>query len=134
MARLLVIKGADQGKQFDLIEPVVIIGRDSCNRICLHDAAVSRCHGKIRHVAGVFSLVDHGSHNGTLVNGRRITEAVLKPGDQILIGQTNLVFLDRNESGEAPNDLANIISAIVQAEQRFEQRRAKKDFTNTCNS
>ncbi|MSR55991.1 MAG: FHA domain-containing protein [Gemmataceae bacterium] len=122
MAHLRVIKSADEGKQFDLTEPVVTIGRDGCNKICLRDTLVSRCQAEFRQGAGGFSLVDHGSRNGTLVNGCKITEVVLKPGDQILIGQTTLVFLAGSENEGPPNDLANMISAIMRAGQRAERR------------
>ncbi len=122
MAHLLVIKGADEGKQFDLFEPVVTIGRDDCNKIRLRDNSVSRCHAEFRQAAGAFSLRDNGSQNGTLVNGCKITEVVLKPGDQILLGHTTLVFLAGNETEGPPNHLANIISAIMRAGQRAEYR------------
>ncbi len=122
MARLQVIKGPDEGKQFDLTEPVVTIGRDGCNKICLRDTLASRCHAEFRQGVGGFSLVDHGSRNGTLVNGCKITEVVLKPGDQIVIGQTTLVFLTGSENEGPPNGLANMISAIMQAGQRAERR------------
>lgn len=122
MARLRVIKGADEGKEFDLTEPVITIGRDSCNKICLRDTLVSCCHAEFRQGAGGFSLVDHGSRNGTLVNGCKITEVVLKPGDEILIGQTTLVFLAGSEKEGPPHDLANMISAIMRAGQRVEHR------------
>jgi pSer/pThr/pTyr-binding forkhead associated (FHA) protein len=122
VARLRVIKGADEGKQFDLIESVVTIGRDGCNKICLRGNLVSRRHAEIRRGAGGFSLVDHGSRNGTLVNGCKITEVVLKSGDQILIGQTTLMFLAGSDKDGPPNDLANMISAIMRTGQRAEHR------------
>lgn len=122
MARLLVIKGADEGKQFDLTEPAVTIGRDACSKICLRDNLVSRCHAEFRQAAGAFSLLDNGSQNGTLVNGCKITEVVLKPGDQILLGQTTLLFLAGSETEGPPNDLAKIISAIMRAGHRAEHR------------
>lgn len=122
MTRLRVIKGADEGKQFDLTEPVVTVGRDDCNKIRLRDTLVSRCHAEFRQGTGGFCLVDHGSRNGTLVNGCKITEVVLKSGDQILIGQTTLVFLTGSENEGSRNDLANMISAIMRAGQSAEHR------------
>lgn len=122
MARLRVMKGADEGKQFDLTEPVVTIGRDHCNKICLCDNLVSRRHAEIRQSAGGYCLVDHGGRNGTLVNGRKITDAILSPGDQILIGETTLVFLAGGKNEEPSNDLANMISAMMRAGQRAEHR------------
>jgi pSer/pThr/pTyr-binding forkhead associated (FHA) protein len=37
-------------------------------------------------------LVDLGSTNGTRVNGVRITERELRDGDELLFGNTRLVF------------------------------------------
>jgi len=52
----------------------------------------------------------------------KITEAALKSGDRILVGQTTLVFLAGSENEGSPNDLANMISAIMRAGQRAERR------------
>ena len=92
MPRLLVIKGADEGKQFELADAQVSIGRESSNLIRLHDTEVSRRHAEFRQVDGGYALVDKGSSNGIFVNNQKVQEALLKAGDQILIGQTMLVY------------------------------------------
>src|SRR5437879_1832242 len=63
--RLLVIKGADEGKQFELTENAVGVGRDASSKIRLHDTEVSRRHAEFRQVDGGYLLVDTGSANGT---------------------------------------------------------------------
>ena len=45
--KLIVIKGADEGKQFELADPVVGIGRDAGNAIRLNDTEVSRRHAEL---------------------------------------------------------------------------------------
>jgi len=47
--------------------------------------------------------MDLGSQNGTTVNGQRITEHTLKPGDEIQLGKFLLIFHD-TESGLATDD------------------------------
>ena len=118
MPRLLVIKGADEGKQFELTESAVGIGRDPSSKIRLHDTEVSRRHAEFRQVdGGGYRLVDVGSANGTFVNNQKISEAHLEAGDQIHIGQTTLVFsLGRSENGAAGNDLAERISLITRGD------------------
>lgn len=117
MPRLLVIKGADEGKQFDLTESSVGIGRDASSKIRLHDTEVSRRHAEFRQQDGGYVLVDSGSANGTFVNNQKITEVVLQAGDQIVIGQTTLVFsLGRGESAAASSDLAQQISMITRGD------------------
>ena len=93
VASLLVIQGADQGKQFTLTRRPMALGRDNMNPIRLHDHEVSRRHAEIRpQDQGHYTLVDLGSANGTYVNGTLIEATTLKAGDQVQIGQTILVF------------------------------------------
>lgn len=114
MSRLLVIKGADEGKQFDLAGPQITVGRDASNRIRLHDTEVSRRHAEFRQVDNGYVLVDVGSVNGTFVNNAKVQEALLHAGDQIVIGQTMLVFSSgRADDQEPKSNLAQKISMIA---------------------
>lgn len=56
-----------------LKQSVVTIGRDSDNDIVLPDASVSRHHARLEWAQGVWRLVELGSTNGTLINGRRLS-------------------------------------------------------------
>jgi signal transduction histidine kinase/pSer/pThr/pTyr-binding forkhead associated (FHA) protein len=112
--RLIVIRGPDENKQFELSAAVATIGRDRSNQIWLHDTEVSRKHAEFRLTEGAFHLIDIGSANGTFVNNQRVKEVVLQPGDHINIGQSTLVFSAAGR-GEAqpPSDLAERISMIT---------------------
>jgi signal transduction histidine kinase/pSer/pThr/pTyr-binding forkhead associated (FHA) protein len=115
--RLLVIKGADEGKQFDLTEPVVSLGRDAANHIRLHDTEVSRRHAEVRMSDAGFQLVDNDSANGTFVNNRKIDQVNLTAGDHIAIGQTVLVFsTGRDEAATHVGELAEKISLITRSD------------------
>lgn len=117
MSRLLVIKGADEGKQFELAGAQVTVGRDATNRIRLHDTEVSRRHAEFRQVEGGYVLVDVGSVNGTFVNNAKIQEALLQAGDQIVIGQTMLVYSSgRGNDQEHKSNLAEKISMIARSD------------------
>jgi signal transduction histidine kinase/pSer/pThr/pTyr-binding forkhead associated (FHA) protein len=112
VARLIVIKGPDEGRQFDLpAEEPVTIGRDRNNRLVLHDTEVSRRHAEIAPENGNYRLRDVGSANGTLVNTQLVKDVSLSPGDHITLGQTILVFsaarLDRS-----PGSATNLASQI----------------------
>src|SRR5262245_44215579 len=48
--RLIVIHGADEGKQFDLDQEFHGIGREASNSFRLHDTEVSRRHAELRQV------------------------------------------------------------------------------------
>jgi hypothetical protein len=53
---------------------------------------VSRNHATIQRVPGGWTLTDHGSTNGTTVNGAPVTEVQLQLGDQIVFGATPATF------------------------------------------
>jgi ABC-type multidrug transport system ATPase subunit/pSer/pThr/pTyr-binding forkhead associated (FHA) protein len=64
------------------------IGRAPDNDIVLPDLIVSRYHAELRESGGgQHEIVDLGGHNGTFVNGRRVTSAVLKESDIVGIGR-----------------------------------------------
>lgn len=68
------------------------LGRtDECGLV-IDDCAASRRHAEIRLRGDAFYLHDLGSTNGTLVNGVRMIEGQLEPGDHIQIGDAVLVF------------------------------------------
>ena len=122
MPRLIVIRGVDEGKQFELNAPVVTIGRHSANAVPLHDTQVSRRHLELRGNATGYELVDLGSGNGTLLNGQPVRLAPLRSGDTISIGQTVLMFTaGRNEAGDAGNELTERVRLQARPEQDLAQ-------------
>lgn len=68
------------------------VGRGLDNAVVLEDRRVSRHHAQIRAVEGGHAVVDLGSTNGTFVNGERIMEQRLRPGDVISFGGYELRF------------------------------------------
>jgi hypothetical protein len=71
---------------------VLQIGRESSHELVLSDPRVSRSHARIVHTAQGYVIEDLQSTNGTHVNGERITSQYLRPGDQIQVGDTHLIF------------------------------------------
>jgi DNA-binding SARP family transcriptional activator len=69
-----------------------LIGRDAAAQVRLVDNRVSRHHAYIDTVAGVCTLRDAGSTNGTSVNGTPVSEHSLLDGDVISIGGVELRF------------------------------------------
>jgi signal transduction histidine kinase len=112
--RLILIKGTDEGKQFELTQPAHTVGRDSTSSIRLVDTEVSRRHAEFRLVNGAWHVVDVGSANGTFVNGQAVKDAALQPGDRVQIGQSILVFSPgRGDGSPGQSDLAERISMIT---------------------
>jgi len=68
------------------------IGRRSDMTLVLDHAYVSRVHAQIRLVQGRYVIFDLDSSGGTYVNGQRVTQSVLHPGDVISLAGVQLVF------------------------------------------
>jgi len=58
--------------------------------VALDDPKLSRHHATITRAANIVEIRDHGSLNGTFVNGGRVETAMLRPGDVVRIGDTLL--------------------------------------------
>ncbi len=118
MPRLIVIRGVDEGKQFELNDPAVTVGRHSANAVSLHDTQVSRRHLEVRSGPHGYELIDLGSGNGTLLNGQPVRSAPLRSGDTISLGQTMLMFtVGRNEQPGSGSDLTERVRLQARPEQ-----------------
>jgi pSer/pThr/pTyr-binding forkhead associated (FHA) protein len=97
---ILVAKsGAVEGNVYT-IAGRTLIGRDAECDIQLLDPSVSRKHACVLELDdGSVIVRDLKSHNGVLVRGQRLTEAVLSQGDQLIVGDTRFEF--RHVLGDA---------------------------------
>jgi hypothetical protein len=70
------------------------LGKDGSNDVAIDsDPTISRLHAVLERFASGWCLRDLGSRNGTFVNGERVFgERVLRPGDEIRLGATRLVY------------------------------------------
>jgi serine/threonine protein kinase len=99
-AKLIVTAGPDKGRVFPLQPGETLqIGRSQATPTKLADASVSRVHCEIE-VGDNGAVLHNISANGTLVNGRTVTEHHLTPGDLIRIGNTELRYM-LDEGSEA---------------------------------
>ncbi len=74
----------------DLIGGRLVLGRSPSCQLVFGDDTVSRRHAELHIDGGVWMLRDLGSSNGTWVNGRRIVEAEVAPGDDIALGHCRI--------------------------------------------
>jgi pSer/pThr/pTyr-binding forkhead associated (FHA) protein len=91
---VLVIQNGDfAGTRHPLASDETLIGRNPTTDITLLDEGISREHAIVlRDEAGLYSIEDLQSTNGTKVNGKRVRSAGLSPGDTIEIGRTRFLF------------------------------------------
>jgi len=90
-AKLHLIKGNPQGKQVEVPEGTLTVGRAEDRDLIIASTRVSRQHCDITNDENGVAIRDNGSGNGTLVNGTRIKEQKLEPGDQLTIGPLTFV-------------------------------------------
>lgn len=88
----------DGTRIFPLDQLVINIGRRSDNQLVIDDPRISRVHAQLRAVRGHFVIFDLNSTGGTFVNGKRIRQTTLFPGDVISLSNLPLVF-GQDESG-----------------------------------
>jgi len=79
-------------RDWPLRHGTTVIGRGEEADIRLPDVGMSRRHARLAFDGRSAVLTDMGSTNGTLINGIRIGEQLLSPGDRIQFGGTTLVF------------------------------------------
>ena len=83
---------ATEGRRNVLSGDHVLVGRSRECDVTVSDPNVSRRHIELRRDERGWRAIDLGSTNGMKVNGRRIDQAQLSPGDRITIGVTDLTF------------------------------------------
>lgn len=91
------------------------IGRQSSNTIPLKDSTLSRLHCEVILAGNVATLLDKGSRNGTLLNGKKVEAQVLQPGDKIQIGATTLWYEKKNVAAEAAKPATGSVAPAAPA-------------------
>lgn len=82
------------GEKFFITQSVTKIGRGDQAEIQIEDAGISRLHCAII-LGSETTIRDLGSTNGTMVDGRTVTETVILDGSIIKIGSTTLTYSSR---------------------------------------
>ncbi len=90
-ALLRVLESGGREREMRVEAQPLTLGRAPDNALVIADARVSRHHGRFQARHGTLVYTDLGSTNGTRVNGIRVDEIVLGPGDRLQIGDVVLV-------------------------------------------
>jgi response regulator RpfG family c-di-GMP phosphodiesterase/pSer/pThr/pTyr-binding forkhead associated (FHA) protein len=113
MPILRIKNGPHKGLEVELKGENLVLGRDeSDGGLQILDQGISRRHAEIFRIGEMHFIRDLGSRNGTFVNEERITEELLRVGDEVRIGSTVCLFEDRRPSErqdiKRPSDLADL--------------------------
>jgi len=94
-AALVIQSGSFEGMRYELSGIETLIGRNPSTDITLLDEGISREHALILFDEGdeQYVIEDLQSTNGTKVNGKRVRNQALEPGDEIQIGHTVFSFV-----------------------------------------
>jgi CheY-like chemotaxis protein len=90
MAKLVVVSPALAGLSHELSGGWATIGRADGNTFQIVEASISGRHCEVRLQGDELVVRDLLSTNGTFIQGRKITEAVLKPGQTLQLGNVEL--------------------------------------------
>ena len=90
---LQLMEGPTPGEILPILGHTLTLGR-SVGDLLLEDTEVSGRHCSIQMVAGELILQDHGSRNGTLVNGEKTEKSKLRPGDLLKVGSSEFRIVD----------------------------------------
>jgi predicted component of type VI protein secretion system len=94
MAKLVILNQGMTGRTFDLNVERTTVGRVEDNTFQIGDPSVSSHHAEILLQGTELLIKDLNSTNGTFINGEKITEASLKPGQVLRFGQVELKIDD----------------------------------------
>jgi serine/threonine protein kinase len=117
MAKLVCQAGPTAGHEYPLEKDKCLFGRQRSCEVQILDSMASREHFLIRRDGGLFTIMDLESRNGTLVNGRRVTEAQLEFGDKIKVGEVVYVFV--KEQGDL--EVKDLLSSRYQIMEKIGQ-------------
>src|SRR5262245_35228580 len=80
------LQSLNDGPSILIDKPILLFGRHEECDVQLNSKKVSRRHCVIAQVNDYLLVRDLGSTNGVRVNGERVAEGKLKPGDELQIG------------------------------------------------
>jgi len=106
-AVLVMFRSDGERRSFSIARDMTVIGRrEDCDlRIPLGE--VSRKHCRLIRDGDTLKLEDLGSSNGTYLNGQRVQEAQLNPGDTLQVGP--VVFVLQVDGEPADEELRPVI-------------------------
>jgi pSer/pThr/pTyr-binding forkhead associated (FHA) protein len=97
MAKLVVLSPDQKGRSYELKVDKTTIGRVEDNTFQIAESSVSSHHCEVLLRGTDVVIKDLNSTNGSFINGEKISESVLKPGQTLRLGQIEL----RLETGDS---------------------------------
>lgn len=102
MAKLVLLSQGLTGRTHELNVDKTTIGRVEDNTFPITEPSVSSHHCEILLRGSDVVVKDLNSTNGTFINGDKVSEAVLKPGQILRLGQIEMRLETENSAASAP--------------------------------
>lgn len=115
----------DEHQVFNMHKDVITIGKLANCDFQLSDNSISRQHCKFVKTDGSYKVVDLNSTNGTFVNGRRVSEKLLREGDTVTIGRTIITFHATAREENFTEDDDQKISMVIPLSDKYIAREDK---------
>lgn len=110
------VGGQYHGRSFTLARPR-LVGRGGDCDIRIDDPAFTERHARIERHGEDVLLRDLGSGEGSMVNGERVRDAVLQPGDQVMFGaHERFVVEGPGRAGQPHDPLAHALQEVSSTE------------------
>lgn len=122
MPRLVIDHPGEGSRVFELLgDRPISIGRAKSSNVVLDSESVSRLHAVVRSTPdGKWQIIDRESSNGVQINGAKTEEAMLRPNDEIVVGEYRIRFEDSASrkvvtygTPELPQRVARVMSQSV---------------------
>ena len=101
MAKLVLLSQGLLGRTHELKVDTTTIGRVDDNTFPITEPSVSSHHCEILRKGSEVIVRDLNSTNGTFINGEKVSESVLKPGQILRLGQIEM-RLETEEAAAPP--------------------------------
>jgi pSer/pThr/pTyr-binding forkhead associated (FHA) protein len=113
MAKLVLLSAGMAGRSHELTADKTTVGRVEDNTFQIPEPSVSSHHCEIFMRGNDVVVHDLNSTNGTFINGEKISETVLKPGQVLRLGQIEMRLETEGGGGSAPVGASTPVSAPV---------------------
>lgn len=101
MAKLVLLSAGLTGRMHELKVEKTTVGRVEDNTFQIAEPSVSSHHCEILLRGSEVLIRDLNSTNGTFINGEKVSEKVLQPGQVLRLGQIEM-RLENGDAGSAP--------------------------------
>ncbi len=118
---LVVFCGGRQVNELPLDKATLSIGRDPQGDLYLAGPKISRLHAKLTQISSNYFIEDCDSTNGTLLNGRPVHKHILRPGDNLHIGDFELRYMVADDITE-PDEAVHAVAQPATKNRRERQK------------